>query len=142
MAEQWFVAVNMPQGQQRLGPMPLEQVQQMASSGQITPQNLVWKEGMPDWVPAGNVAEIYGSFQAGAPAFQPPPYVAPGGYGYQPPVQQSGTSAWIIIAIICGVGVLFLPCIIVVCLAAITMIGTNSSQTFSKIGSTITTQKR
>ena len=58
MADQWYVSVNTPQGPQRQGPMPLEQVKQMVAPGQLTPQSLVWKEGTADWVPASSVPTI------------------------------------------------------------------------------------
>ena len=62
---QYMLAVN---GQQ-YGPFKMAQLQQMAQSGQLTPQTYVWKQGMPQWELAENVAELASLF--GAPV--PPP---------------------------------------------------------------------
>lgn len=68
---QYMVSAN---GQQT-GPFGMQQLQQMAQSGQLTPQTYVWKQGMPQWEFAGNVQELACLF---APACPPPPPV-PGG---------------------------------------------------------------
>lgn len=51
---QFFVAVN---GQQA-GPFEMAVLQQMAQSGQLTRDSLVWKQGMAAWDAAGKVAEL------------------------------------------------------------------------------------
>lgn len=51
---QFFVAVN---GQQS-GPFDTAMLQQMARSGQLTRESLVWKQGMAAWNAAGQVAEM------------------------------------------------------------------------------------
>lgn len=51
---QMFVAVN---GQQA-GPFDLAVLRQMAQSGQLTRDSLVWKQGMAAWDAAGQVAEL------------------------------------------------------------------------------------
>jgi hypothetical protein len=68
MADQWFIVVETASGAQSQGPMSLEQIQQLASSGQVTPESLVWKEGMADWVPAGGVLPLASRVQAEPPA--------------------------------------------------------------------------
>jgi hypothetical protein len=40
---------------QQLGPVSQEQIEALLQSGEITPQSLVWQEGMADWKPAGEV---------------------------------------------------------------------------------------
>lgn len=44
------------------GPYNLSVLQQMATSGQLTKESLVWKNGMAEWVKAGAVDELKGSF--------------------------------------------------------------------------------
>lgn len=61
---QLFVAVN---GQQ-YGPFNYQQCQQMIPTGQLTPQSLVWKQGMATWMPASQVPELQALF---APAMPP-----------------------------------------------------------------------
>ena len=50
----WFVAVN---GQQT-GPVDDAGLRQMVSAGQLTPQTLVWKQGMAQWTQATDVPEM------------------------------------------------------------------------------------
>ena len=35
-----------------------EQLSGFVQSGQLTKHTLVWKQGMPDWLPAGEVPEL------------------------------------------------------------------------------------
>lgn len=50
----YFVAIN---GQQS-GPYNMQQLQQMVQNGQLNKQTYVWKQGMANWVFAGNVQEL------------------------------------------------------------------------------------
>jgi membrane protease subunit (stomatin/prohibitin family) len=59
----FFVAVN---GQQS-GPFDMAALQQMALSGQLTRESLVWKQGMASWSPASSVAELSAVFGAVPP---------------------------------------------------------------------------
>jgi membrane protease subunit (stomatin/prohibitin family) len=55
-------------GQSQSGPFDLATLGQQASSGQLTRDTLVWKNGMAQWVKAGEVAELASLF-----ANVPPP---------------------------------------------------------------------
>jgi ribosomal protein S27E len=44
---------------QSIGPLSAIQLRQMAISGQLQPQDLVWKQGMEDWVAAGKIAGLF-----------------------------------------------------------------------------------
>lgn len=57
-AVSFFVAIN---GQQQ-GPMDLPTLKLRAESGQLTRDTLVWKQGMPNWTAAGEVAELKSLF--------------------------------------------------------------------------------
>ncbi len=74
----WFFASN---GQQQ-GPYPEAQFRDMIARGQVTPQTLVWSEGMAGWAKAG---EVPGLMSGGmAPPAIPPgggPMMGGGGYG-------------------------------------------------------------
>src|SRR6202790_5449538 len=64
---------------QRFGPVSTEQLRELAASGQLEPTDMIWKEGMADWVPA---ARLKGLFPAAAPtqpaaAAQPAPASQP-----------------------------------------------------------------
>lgn len=54
----FFVAQD---GQQK-GPFDLNTLKTMMASGSLTPDSLVWKQGMPEWQRAGNQAELSGLF--------------------------------------------------------------------------------
>jgi len=64
MVAEWFYA---EQGQQR-GPVTFVQLQQLAASGTLKPSDLVWKQGLSDWIPASSQP---GLFAAAAPAPTP-----------------------------------------------------------------------
>lgn len=66
-AVQYMVAVN---GQQ-YGPYSMQQMQQMAQSGQINASVLVWTQGMPQWAAAGSVPELARMFTAAPPTIPP-----------------------------------------------------------------------
>ena len=59
----WFIAVE----GQRQGPLSEEDVMAWARSGRVKPSDLVWRDGMPEWLPAGQVpqlSQIVGRFAA------------------------------------------------------------------------------
>ncbi len=47
-------------GKERYGPLSMEELR----AKNITPQTLVWKEGLSDWVQAGQMEELQALFQA------------------------------------------------------------------------------
>lgn len=71
MAGQWYYDKN---GQQ-LGPVPTNQLQSLIQSGQLRGNDLVWREGMTDWMPLGSIPELA--------QLLPPAPIAPA--GRQPP---------------------------------------------------------
>lgn len=66
---QYHISVNGSQA----GPFNMQQLAQMAQSGQLTPQTYVWKQGMPNWELAGKVPELAALFAPPAPGSMPPP---------------------------------------------------------------------
>ena len=61
----WYYSKNGTQ----LGPVSAEELQGKAGSGEIFATDLVWKEGMADWQPFGQVAELQpGGIVAQAPS--------------------------------------------------------------------------
>ena len=55
------------------GPYTMQQMQQLVQNGQLNPQTYVWKQGMPGWDVAGNIAELAILFAPPAPGSIPPP---------------------------------------------------------------------
>ena len=69
----------------QLGPVPDETLRSLAVSGRLLPSDMVWKEGMPAWQPAGSVPGLLPAAPGGPPPLQPPytmvppPRIAPAG---------------------------------------------------------------
>lgn len=74
---QLFLAI----GGQQYGPYDFATCQQLVKNGQLTPQTLVWQQGMAAWTPANQVAELTSLF---APAMLQMPPMPPAG-GITPP---------------------------------------------------------
>lgn len=58
---QWYYSKNNTQ----LGPVELAELAAKLASGEVAASDLVWREGMLDWVPAGQVAELRALAPAG-----------------------------------------------------------------------------
>lgn len=55
MADDWYYT----QRNERHGPVSPAKLKSLAAEGWLTPTDLVWKEGMPNWVPAGKVRGLF-----------------------------------------------------------------------------------
>lgn len=53
----WFYSKNGTQ----LGPVTEQELSEKAKNGEVSSSDLVWKEGMPDWTPLGQVQEFSGT---------------------------------------------------------------------------------
>ena len=109
---EWYYAKNNRQE----GPVPGEALRAMIGSGEVAPTDLVWREGMAEWSPAGEVTELTGDGSG-----QTIPIPAPSG-GSQipqavPPVWQIAptgpppTNSMAIISMICGIIGMSAPCL-------------------------------
>jgi len=54
-ADLWYYG----DGEQRFGPVSMEELRQRASSGQLRPEDLVWNRGMTEWMAAGEVGGLF-----------------------------------------------------------------------------------
>ncbi len=52
---QWYYVEN----NDRKGPVVLAELKQLATRGVVTPETLVWKEGMPDWEKAQSIKGLF-----------------------------------------------------------------------------------
>jgi hypothetical protein len=62
------------------GPYDLEQLRSYSQSGQLVPTQLVWRDGMPAWLPASQLPELAPLFAppaAAMPPMPPPPMPTP-----------------------------------------------------------------
>ena len=70
MANEWHYTLN---GQQAAAPVAAAQLKQLAVSGQLKPTDLVWQDGMLDWVPARDIKGLFPSGKSiGDSAVVPP----------------------------------------------------------------------
>ena len=72
----WYAA--RPGGQPQ-GPFDRAELRRRVSSGDLRESDLVWREGMPNWVPARDVRELFGTAAEGPPPI--PDRAAPAGTG-------------------------------------------------------------
>jgi hypothetical protein len=64
-------------GGQQYGPYDYKTLKQFVPTKQLTPETLVWQQGMAAWTPAGQVPELQGLFAPVAPPAPPTPGVPP-----------------------------------------------------------------
>jgi hypothetical protein len=90
MTAEWYYAKN----KQKVGPLTAAQLKQLVRSGELSRNDMVWKEGMAKWTPAGQVkglfpipAEVGHTAQASA---QPSPETTFDNFAESP--AQSGSS--------------------------------------------------
>ncbi len=65
MADQWYLGRN----GQKAGPYSNEQLRRMAAAGQLVPGDLLWKQGLEQWVP---ITEVRGLLPAAGSGTLPP----------------------------------------------------------------------
>lgn len=78
---QWYYSKNGTQ----LGPVPQSELASKLASGEVSSSDLVWKDGMADWIPASQVSELRvipaapaaPTYSAGPESSGESPYVAP-----------------------------------------------------------------
>ena len=58
---------------QTQGPFNMQQMASGVSQGQITPETMVWSQGMSGWLPASQVPQLANCFGATPPPPPPPP---------------------------------------------------------------------
>lgn len=74
---QWYYSKNGTQ----LGPIAQGELISKLASGEVSPSDLVWKDGMGDWIPASQVAEL----RTTSAAPSPPSYSETPATPYTPP---------------------------------------------------------
>ena len=82
----WMVARDGKQS----GPFPLSQLQDMSRSGRLLPDDLLWSEGLPNWIVASQHPMLFRSEINGMPV--PPPLPAMTGFA-QPAARDLGQDA-------------------------------------------------
>ena len=83
----WFYS----QGGEQRGPLSFSELSQKAASGQLQPDELVWREGMPSWEAARRIPELLPETQAGPGPRSPiPPMPPPSAGTPAPPLLDRG----------------------------------------------------
>ena len=57
MGDQWYYN----RGGKQLGPLSGTELKQLAATGQLSPTDMVWKDGMGAWVPASSLKALFNS---------------------------------------------------------------------------------
>jgi hypothetical protein len=84
---QWYYSKNSTQ----LGPVSQDELRAKLASGEVSPADLVWRDGLPDWKPASEMAEL-----ALGPATGGPPALTGGQSPYAPPSMAAGSAGGMI----------------------------------------------
>jgi hypothetical protein len=99
----WHVA----RANQTYGPYAWQQLVEMAAAGNLAPTDMVWSDGMPDWLPASSLA---GLPFAAAPLTPMPSAAAPITVNYYtpsraaaPPSSDLDTVDWLMIVFCAGI---------------------------------------
>lgn len=67
----YAAAYHIAVGGKQVGPLDMSALQQKVAAGELTAATLVWKQGMAQWTPAQNVAELAALFAAAPPPLPP-----------------------------------------------------------------------
>lgn len=70
---------------QQTGPFTLEELRAMVGKDQLHVDDLIWKEGMPEWKQAGTLPGLFGSAAVPPPPLGISPPGAQASHGYPPP---------------------------------------------------------
>jgi hypothetical protein len=73
MANEWYFQ----EGDERFGPISPAALKQLADSGRIKPDTLIWKDGLPSWAPAKSVKGLFSATAAAGPNPEPTPSSSP-----------------------------------------------------------------
>jgi hypothetical protein len=115
VADTWYYL----QGDEQCGPVPREKVAQLLAAGELARDELVWTDGMADWLPAYEVPGLVAALPHPAPQVRPAQPRASVGQASTPPAAApavaeseyeeddedeapAGMSAGAIVGIICG----------------------------------------
>jgi GYF domain 2/Domain of unknown function (DUF4190) len=95
----WYYSKNSTQ----LGPVPFEELRARLASGEITPSDRVWREGMKDWAVISAVEELRPILPVASGMGGDAPYTAPTTYSPMPYQSVAPTSGLAIASLVCGI---------------------------------------
>lgn len=104
-AKEWLYNTGQAEPQ---GPVTIDELAALATVGQLQPDDLIWKQGMDDWLPAGKFSELgFASQPTEQPASASPPLETHRHRSTK--TTKAGLTRWLVGA---GVGI---SCVLVVC---------------------------
>jgi hypothetical protein len=56
-----------------VGQVSTGELRRLAASGELRPTDFIWREGMPDWVPAADAKNLFPKPNASVSPLSPPP---------------------------------------------------------------------
>jgi len=62
---------------QQTGPFAIEQIRDAIASGSVSPSDLAWHDGLPNWIPLSSIPEMQLAVPPPVPAPRPVPAAAP-----------------------------------------------------------------
>src|SRR5690606_8338634 len=68
-------------GEEQYGPVTLLHLRGMVASGELTPDDVVWKEGLADWVAVSDVSELNSTLRQAVQNFSAPKEPLPANAG-------------------------------------------------------------
>ncbi len=71
--KKWYCVI----GDNKLGPLSAAQLKELTVSGKLTPDDWVWRDGLPKWVSAKSVKGLFPLAHVEAPPIQSPPVNCP-----------------------------------------------------------------
>lgn len=80
MATNWHYA----KGGEKHGPITAAQLKELASTGQLHPDDLVWREDMKEWRKASTVKGLFSEHASASSPPPPPPPIKPNSTGELP----------------------------------------------------------
>ena len=98
---QWYYSNNATQ----MGPVTDAELRAMLASGKVNATDMVWQEGMKDWLPASSVPGLCVTPHIAGNPYQPP--VSPG--AFDAPMPTSGLAIASLICGVIGIVTCFLP---------------------------------
>lgn len=69
MAAEWYYSKE----EEQFGPVSTDELKALAESGELLPTDLIWKEGVAEWTPAGKSKGLFPSTPAVSPVKKAPP---------------------------------------------------------------------
>ena len=88
-----MATIHVNRGANSLGAFPEEQVREGVRAGRFLPTDLGWKEGMANWQPLSQFAELASDFAAGSAASGAPPSQTPATPAAPAPVPAAASAA-------------------------------------------------